>query len=50
MRSFRPSEPLQAANRRVPATPHPSWLYRDAETVERARALTAQEFWAGLGI
>jgi len=49
MRSHRISKPFQAANRRVPA-PHPSWVYRNKETAERARALTVPEFWAGLGI
>lgn len=50
MRSLRSTKPLQAADRRIPATPHPSWVYRDDETAERAKLLTASEFWAGLGI
>jgi hypothetical protein len=50
MRNFRPSKPLQPARRGAPATPHPSWVYRDDETTERARTLTVPEFWAGLGI
>ncbi len=48
--NLRPSRPLPPAAPRVPATPHPSWLHREAELVARARALTASEFWAGLGL
>ncbi|MBO9601537.1 MAG: hypothetical protein J7496_03400 [Novosphingobium sp.] len=50
MRRLRPSKPLQAAYRYVPTIPHPSWVHRDEETAARAKALTASEFWAGLGI